>query len=113
MATVSATKTQSHKKPKGNNPVPFGNTITTDDLKRHLYIIAGAEMEGRETATNGQRKAAAYIENQFRVIGLAPGNKENYQMQYPVQQEGLYRFQEQSINQISLFKTYSICHKSK
>lgn len=82
-------KTQKHKTLKKNNPVPFGNTITTDDLKRHLYIIAGADMEGRETATNGQRKAAAYIENQFRVIGLAPGNKENYQMQYPVFQDSM------------------------
>jgi hypothetical protein len=37
-----------------------------------LYIIAGAEMEGRETATEGQRKAAAYIEKHFKSIGLIP-----------------------------------------
>lgn len=41
---------------------PFANTITADDLKRHLYTVAGKEMEGRETATEGQRKAASYIE---------------------------------------------------
>ena len=46
---------------KTPDPKPFGNTITADDLKKHLYTVAGKEMEGRETATEGQRKAAAYI----------------------------------------------------
>ncbi len=83
------TQAQKHKTPKAYNPVPFGNTITTDDLKKHLYIIAGADMEGRETATEGQRKAAAYIENHFKALGLTPGNKDSYQMQYPVFQDSL------------------------
>lgn len=48
----------------------FAETITADDLKRHLYIIAGPEMEGRETGKEGQRKAAAYIENHFKSLGL-------------------------------------------
>ncbi len=47
----------------------FAQTITPNDLKKHLYIIAGKEMEGRETATEGQRKAAAYIENYFKQTG--------------------------------------------
>ena len=38
------------------------NAITASDLKKHLTIIASDEMEGRETGTEGQRKAAAYIE---------------------------------------------------
>ena len=57
---------------KAPNPQPFANTITAEDLKKHLYIVAGPEMEGRETATEGQRKAAAYIENQFKSLGLKP-----------------------------------------
>ncbi len=53
----------------------FAVPITTDLLKKHLTIIAGDEMEGRETGTAGQRKAAAYIEAQFKAIGLkAPVN---------------------------------------
>lgn len=74
---------------KVGNPKPFANTITADDLKKHLYIVAGPAMEGRETATEGQRKAAAYIENQFRSLGLLPGNKGNYQMEYPIYQDSL------------------------
>src|SRR5262249_39574498 len=57
--------------------------------KKHLYIVAGREMEGRETATEGQRKAAAYIETQFRSLGLLPANKGAYQLQYPLYQDSL------------------------
>ena len=74
---------------KTPNPAPFGKTITADDLRKHLFIVAGKEMEGRETATEGQRKAAAYIENQFRSIGLLPGNNGSYQMLYPVYQDSI------------------------
>src|SRR6476660_5164240 len=48
----------------------YAETITQSGLKRQLTIIASAEMEGRETGTEGQRKAAAYIESQFRGSGL-------------------------------------------
>jgi hypothetical protein len=74
---------------KKSNPKIFANSITAEDLKKHLYIIAGREMEGRETATEGQRKAAAYIESQFRSIGLQPGNNGSYQLYYPVYQDSL------------------------
>ncbi|MBK7884647.1 MAG: M28 family peptidase [Chitinophagaceae bacterium] len=63
----------------------YASTITTNDLKKHLTIIAGEEMEGRETGTKGQQKAAAYIEAQFKAMGLnqAPSLK-NYQQFYPL-----------------------------
>src|SRR5271170_7903300 len=71
------------------DPRPFAKTITAEDLKKHLYIIASADFQGRETATEGQHKAAAYIENHFRSLGLLPGNGENYQLNYPVFQDSL------------------------
>jgi hypothetical protein len=70
-------------------PDVYAKTITAEDLKKHLFIVAGAEMEGRETATAGQRKAAAYIENQFKAIGLQPGNNGSFQMFYDVYQDTL------------------------
>jgi hypothetical protein len=69
--------------------VPFAKTITAADLKKHLTIVAGPEMEGRETATEGQRKAAAYIEAQMKAIGLQPGNNGSYQMVFPVYRDSL------------------------
>ncbi|MCK7558224.1 hypothetical protein MKQ70_25740 [Chitinophaga sedimenti] len=51
----------------------YGKTITTADLKKHLNFIAGKQTEGRETATKGQRVAAAYIAAHFKKLGLKPG----------------------------------------
>ena len=70
-------------------PDAFGKTITPADLKKHLFIIAGADMEGRETATPGQKKAAAYIESQFRALGLQPAVEGGYQMFFNVYQDTL------------------------
>lgn len=67
----------------------YAQTITAPGLKEKLSVIAGAEMEGRETATPGQRRAAAYIENYFQKLGLLPGTAAGYQMQYPVYQDTL------------------------
>jgi len=67
----------------------FGKLITQEGLKEKLTVIASAEMEGRETATPGQKKAAAFIESQFKKWGLQPGNGESYQQVYPVYQDAL------------------------
>ncbi len=77
----AAITTQAQEK---TSPVKYANSITADDLKKHLYIIAGPEMEGRETATEGQRKAAAYIEDYFGKLGLAAPVNGSYQQYYPV-----------------------------
>ncbi len=62
----------------------YAATITPTELKKKLTVIAGAAMEGRETAMPGQKKAAAYIEAYFKKIGLQPGVEGGYQLQFPV-----------------------------
>jgi hypothetical protein len=37
-----------------SDPTPFMNTITANELKTHLYIVADG-MEGRETSSAGQK----------------------------------------------------------
>jgi hypothetical protein len=49
----------------------FGETITKDDLKKHLSILASDEYEGRETGEKGQKMAADYIIKHFKQLGLA------------------------------------------
>ena len=66
------------------NVKKIASTIKAKELKQKLTIIAGADMEGRETATEGQRKAADYIENYFKKLGLLAGNFDSYQMYFPV-----------------------------
>ena len=46
------------------------NSISADDLKRDLYIVASDEMEGRDTGSKGQKKAGEYIVSQYKKMGL-------------------------------------------
>ena len=45
-------------------------TIDSLTVKKHLYTLASDDMEGRGTGTPGIEKAAKYIENEFKRIGL-------------------------------------------
>ncbi|MFN3590165.1 MAG: M28 family peptidase, partial [Spirosomataceae bacterium] len=56
-----------------NVPVStFAETIQAEDLKKHLTYIASDELEGRDTGSEGQRKAAEYIVAQLKSYGLTP-----------------------------------------
>ena len=74
---------------KGKELTKYSKVITTGALKEKLSVIASAEMEGRETASPGQKRAAAYIESEFKRMGLKPGNGNSYQQTYPVYQDNL------------------------
>lgn len=57
----------------------LANTITVEELKDHLGKLASDEMEGRETGTPGQKKAAAYLASVFRDLDLpAIGSDSGY-----------------------------------
>lgn len=66
-------------KKKSVNPTEFAETITPEDLRKHLTIIASDEFEGRETGTPGNDKAADYIGDFFKKLGLSPvGDDDSY-----------------------------------
>ncbi len=80
----------------------FGEGITANAVKQQLSIVASAGMQGRETATEGQRKAAAYIISQFSKVGLQPGANGKWEQYFYLYQDTL------SSGTISLSgKTYS------
>ena len=74
---------------KGKPMEKFGNSITAADLKKHLYIVASADMEGRDTPSPGLEKAGNYIEEYFKSIGLKPGNGDSYRMPYPLYRDSV------------------------
>lgn len=74
---------------KNKNAVKTANSITADDLKKHLYIVASADMEGRDTPSPGLEKAADYIEQHFKSVGLKPGNNESYRMPYALYRDSV------------------------
>jgi len=61
-----------------DTPTKYAKTIKSEDLRKHLEIIASDEYEGRETGEKGQKMAAEYIYKNFEELGLkGPTNAEN------------------------------------
>lgn len=46
-------------------------SITADELKKNLYVIASDEMEGRDTGSEGQKKAGRYMIDYYKSRGIA------------------------------------------
>lgn len=65
-------------------------TITADDLKRRLGVIASDAFAGRLTGTPGQRKTARLVAAEFARLGLVPlgdrdaGGQRGYLQEWPV-----------------------------
>lgn len=59
----------------------FINTITEDELKTHLFTIASDEMQGRDTGSEGQKKAGKYLIEHYQNLGLS----------YPLAAESFYQ----------------------
>ncbi len=61
------------------NAAPFAATITADDMRSYLEVLASDDYEGRETGTEGQRKAADFIATHFEKLGLPKiGDDDSY-----------------------------------
>ena len=52
------------------SPVLTSQIISEELVKKHLYSLSSDLMEGRKAGTEGIEKAAQYIENEFKRIGL-------------------------------------------
>jgi hypothetical protein len=72
---------------KDKNAMKAAASINAEDMKKHLYIIASKEMEGRDTPSPGLEKAANYIEDYFKSVGLTPGNNGSYRQYYSLYKE--------------------------
>lgn len=46
-------------------------TITVNDLQKHLTIIASDEMQGRDTGSEGQKKAGKYMIAEYQKMGVS------------------------------------------
>src|SRR5438093_11562355 len=53
---------------------PALEVITPDGLLAHIKVLASDEFEGRAPGTKGEDLSVKYITDQFKNIGLKPGN---------------------------------------
>ena len=75
---------------QNDDAAKYAAIIRGSELQKHLTIIAGDDMQGRETGTEGQRKASAYIERIFTASGLiAPAALKGHQQFYPLYKDSM------------------------
>jgi hypothetical protein len=60
---------------------PALEAITPDGLLAHIKVLALDEFEGRAPGTKGEELSVKYIADQFKQIGLKPGNPDGTYMQ--------------------------------
>jgi len=64
---------------------PALEAITPDGLLAHTKVLASDEFEGRAPGTKGEELSVKYISDQFRQIGLKPGNPDGtYTQEIPL-----------------------------
>ena len=52
-------------------PAKYMQSITAKELKKHLYIVAADSMQGRETGSDGQKKAGRYLISEYLKSGVS------------------------------------------
>ena len=64
---------------------PALEAITPDGLLAHIKVLASDEFEGRSPGTKGEELSVKYIADQFKKIGLKPGNPDGtYTQEVPL-----------------------------
>ncbi|MHB8905636.1 MAG: protease-associated domain-containing protein, partial [Melioribacteraceae bacterium] len=57
--------------------------INADGLKEKISILASDDFKGRAPSTLGEERTIKYLEEQFKKIGLQPGNGNSYLQEIP------------------------------
>lgn len=65
-----------------SDPLPLANkAISAELILQHTKVLASDEFEGRLPGTPGEAKTVAYVSEQFKALGLAPGNPDGSYVQ--------------------------------
>jgi hypothetical protein len=70
----------------GEDPVLTAalDLMTAEELAAHVEILSADSFEGRGPSSVGEERTLAYLQEQFRAIGLEPGNGDSYLQEVPL-----------------------------
>jgi len=68
----------------GHRVPPPSTDIDETVYRNHVRVLASDDFEGRKPGTPGEEKTVAYLVEQFRKLGLKPGNGESFLQQVPM-----------------------------
>ena len=82
--SLVACKAQQPNSVETADVMEYANSITSDELKEHLYIFASDEYEGRDSGEPGQKMAAEYLKKEFKNLGIpSPLGGDDYYQEVP------------------------------
>ncbi|MBD8527933.1 M28 family metallopeptidase [Pseudomarimonas arenosa] len=61
-----------------------GPEISGEDFAEHVRMLSSDEFAGRAPGTIGEQKTVAYLEDQFKRLGLKPGNGDSFRQTVPM-----------------------------
>ncbi|HEV8487688.1 MAG TPA: M28 family metallopeptidase [Blastocatellia bacterium] len=76
----------SNSTPAPDNQVKAAvESVSSDDLLRHIKVLSSDEYEGRGPGTKGEELSVNYLTEQFKRVGLKPGNPDgSYTQKVPL-----------------------------
>lgn len=60
------------------------SVFNADTLKKHISVLASDDFMGRKPFTEGETKTVAYLQEQFKQMGLEPGNGDSFIQEVPM-----------------------------
>src|SRR5712672_697188 len=75
-ACASEQKAPAASQPAASHHIPIGQLppIDSDALLAHTKVLSSDEYEGRAPGSKGEELSVTYIADQFKKVGLKPGN---------------------------------------
>lgn len=74
----SCVSTENLQEERYQDLLSYSKSITPELLQSHLEIVAHDSLEGREAGTEGERKAAHYLIEQYERLGISPKGTHGY-----------------------------------
>ena len=65
----------------GENEKPTATGITASAILEHIKVLSSDEFEGRAPGSHGEQLSVDYLVNQFKKLGLQPGNPDGTYIQ--------------------------------
>ncbi len=83
LLVCAACSSQAPQAPAPPAPIPVAElpTVDADAVLGHIKVLASDEYEGRLPGTKGEELTVAYLTDQFKSMGLAPGNPDGTYVQ--------------------------------
>lgn len=85
--------------------LPLNDDQLKGNLKKHIVTLSSDNFEGRETGTDGEKKASDYIVSEFKKVGLKPKGSKGFLQEFNFTAGAKYGSSTQLLINSTIYKT--------